>query len=108
LRRRRNQLHPRYIFIDPDLVAARATHLDRRVHLLTLCLVFVTLEAFLGVCVLIQGHWVCCCIQTSRSECQYCYQDRPQNPVHYYTSDKGMCISLAVWRPPFPNCETPP
>ncbi len=49
LRRGGDQLYASDIFVDANLVAARAAHLDRRVNVGALTFVFVALEALRGV-----------------------------------------------------------
>ena len=57
-RGRRDQFYPRHILVDPDLVAAQAASLHRRVHKLVLGLVVVALQALLGIRVFIQRNRV--------------------------------------------------
>ncbi len=56
--RRRDQLYPRHILGDPDLMAAQAPALHRRVNKLVFGLVVVALQALLGVGILVQRNRV--------------------------------------------------
>ena len=58
VRRGRDQLDPRYIFIYPDFVAAQAAHRNRRVNRFPFGLVFMALQALLGVGVLVERNRV--------------------------------------------------
>ena len=53
-----DQLYAGNIFVDANFVAARAAHRDGRVHELAFGLVFVALDAFGRVGVLIQWDWM--------------------------------------------------
>jgi hypothetical protein len=58
LRRRGDQLNPRYIPVDSDFMAAQATGRDRRVNCLSFALVFVALQAFGRVHILFERNRV--------------------------------------------------
>lgn len=58
LRSGRDQLDARDVFVDPDLVAAQASHGDCGMDELALGLLLMTLKTFGGIDVLFQGHWV--------------------------------------------------
>lgn len=51
-----DQLNARDISVDPNLVAARAAHGNRRMHGFALCLVLVTLKALRWVSVLVEWN----------------------------------------------------
>ena len=58
LRSGRDQLDARDVFVDPNLVAAQASHGDCGMDELALGLLVMTLKTFGGIDVLFQGHWV--------------------------------------------------
>ena len=51
-------LHPGDVAIDPNFVAAQASHRDRRVNRLTFGFIFVALEALRRVDILVERHWM--------------------------------------------------
>jgi hypothetical protein len=61
LRRGGYQLYAGYVFVDANLVTARAAHLDCRVNVGALAFVFVALEALRGVCFRIERDRVLRC-----------------------------------------------
>jgi hypothetical protein len=64
-----DELYAGDVFVDANLVAARATHRDCGVNELTFGFVFVALDTFGRVGVLIQGNWMDGCEYNARTQC---------------------------------------
>lgn len=70
-----DQLYAGNVLANPDLVTARATHCDGGVNELAFGFVFVALDAFGRIRVLVQGNWMDGRHYNARAECESHHQN---------------------------------